>query len=119
MHIIGIVKKYVIEEYTTENGDAPFSEWIDGLKDSIAQLKVSQRIDRAMLGNFGDYKSIKGSKGLLEMRINYGPGYRVFYSITQGKIVLLLAGSIKRDQDKAIQKAAQYLADYERRNRHD
>lgn len=113
------MKKYEIEQYTKENGDTPFSEWVGGLKDQTAQRKIAQRIDRASLGNFGDFKSIKGAKGIFEMREHYGAGYRVFYSIIEKKIVLLLAGSIKRDQDKAIKQAKEYLADYERSNNHD
>lgn len=113
------MERYEIEEYTTENGESPFSEWASILKDETAQRKITQRIRRASLGNFGDFKSIKGAKGLFEMRINYGAGFRVFYSIIGDKVVLLLAGSIKRDQKKAITKAKEYLADYERRNRHD
>ncbi len=113
------MKKYDIEEYATENGGTPFSKWSENLKDKTAQRKIYQRIDRASLGNFGDYKNIKGAKGIFEMREHYGPGYRIFYSIIENKIVLLLAGSIKRDQDKAIETAKKYLADYERRKCHE
>ena len=109
------MKRYEIEEYIKENGDVPFSEWVGGLKNQTAQRKITQRIDRASLGNFGDFKNIKGAKGVFEMREHYGTGYRVFYSIIKNKIVLLLAGSIKRNQDKAIKQAKEYLTDYERR----
>ena len=108
--------RYEIEQYTKENGEIPFSEWIDDLKDKTAQRKILQRIRRASLGNFGDFKSIKGAKGIFEMREHYGAGYRIFYSIIGGKIVLLLAGSIKRDQNKTIKQAKEYLVDYERSN---
>jgi putative addiction module killer protein len=108
--------RYELEEYAKENGETPFSDWLEGLKDQKAQRKITQRIRRASLGNFGDFKSIKGTKGLFEMREHYGAGYRVFYSVIEDKIVLLLAGSIKRDQKKAIKQATEYLADYERNN---
>ena len=110
------MKRYEIEQYTKENGEIPFSEWINDLKDKTAQRKILQRIRRASLGNFGDFKSIKGAKGIFEMREHYGAGYRIFYSIIGGKIVLLLAGSIKRDQNKTIKQAKEYLVDYERSN---
>ena len=55
-------------------------------------------------------------KGLFEMREDYGPGYRIYYAIIHGEIVLLLAGSIKADQNKMIAVAAERLADYERRS---
>ena len=107
--------KYDIEEYTTEDGKSPFSDWVSGVKDKTVARKIARRIDRATLGNFGDCKSIQGAKGIFEMREHYGPGYRILYSIVENKVVLLLAGSIKRDQAKAITAAKQYLADYERR----
>ncbi len=110
------MKRYEIEQYTKENGEIPFSEWINDLKDKTAQRKILQRIRRASLGNFGDFKSIKGAKGIFEMREHYGAGYRIFYSIIGSKIVLLLAGSIKRDQNKTIKQAKEYLVDYERSN---
>lgn len=108
------MKRYELEEYIKENGETPFSDWLEGFKDQKIQRKITQRIRRASLGNFGDFKKIKGSKGLFEMREHYGAGYRVFYSIIENKVVLLLAGSIKRNQDKTIKQAKEYLASYER-----
>lgn len=111
--------KYDLEEYVTDKGKTPFTAWVNGLKDKTAPRKIAQRLQNARLGHFGDYKSITGTKGIYEMRIHYGPGYRVFYSIVQNKIILLLAGSMKRDQNGAIAKARHYLADYERRASHE
>jgi putative addiction module killer protein len=107
--------EYIVEEYRTANGRKPFAEWLDDLKDHVAKTKLTARIDRAAHGNFGDWKSIAGAKGVFEMRINYGPGYRIFFSIIGQKIILLLAGSSKREQDRTITKAKEYMADYERR----
>jgi len=107
-------KPYEIEEYTTQEGGSPFLEWINGLKDKIAQRKIAVRLRRASFGNFGDFKSIKGAKGLFELREHFGSGYRIFYSIVGNKIILLLAGSTKKDQNKVITKAKEYLVDYER-----
>ena len=106
---------YEIEEYVTADGKVPFSDWLLGVKDKRAQAKVHARIRRPSLGNFGDWKPITGAKGVFEMREHYGPGYRIFYSVIGNKIVLLLIGSEKKDQDKAITKAAAYLVDYEER----
>jgi len=108
---------YQIEEYITANDKSPYAEWFNSLKDSIGEAKLAGRIDRAAHGNFGDWKPITGAKGVYEMRENYGPGYRIFYSIVGRKIILLLAGSTKRDQDRTIAKAKEYMADYERRVR--
>ncbi|MBL1419968.1 MAG: type II toxin-antitoxin system RelE/ParE family toxin [Alphaproteobacteria bacterium] len=105
------MKKYQIEAYIAENGKVPFQDWLAGLKDSIAQTKVYARLDRASYGNFGDHKPIKGTKGLFEMRDRHGAGLRIYYTIIDAKIVLLLAGSTKKDQNKVIAKAKQYLED--------
>ena len=108
-----------IEVYEDENGNAPFADWLVKLKDKCAKVKIQTRIDRASLGNFGDFKSLKGTKNVYEMREHYGSGFRIFYTKVGRKIVLLLAGSTKKDQDKAISKAKEYLTDYKRRQNDD
>ena len=113
------MKKYEIEAYITEKGKVPFQEWLESLKDATAQTKIMMRLSRAEYGSFGDFKSIKGAKGLFEMRDKHGAGLRIYYSIIEGKILLLLAGSTKRKQDKAILKVKEFLADYKRRKKHD
>ena len=105
---------YEIEEYVTPDGNSPFAEWFDGLRDKTARTKLTARIDRAAHGNLGDWKAVAGSKGLYEMREHYGPGYRVYFSIVERKLILLLAGSNKRDQNRTITKAKNYLAHFER-----
>ncbi len=107
--------EYQIEEYVTARGKCPYAEWLENVRDTIARAKLLARVDRAAHGNFGDWKSLAGAKGVFEMRENYGPGYWVFYSIVGRKIILLLAGSTKKDRNRAIAKAKEYLADYERR----
>jgi putative addiction module killer protein len=109
------MKIYEIEAYVSEDGSAPFNEWLDCIKDKTAKTKLYARIERASYGNFGDWKSIKGVNGLFEMREHYGSGYRIFYTIVEQKIVLILAGSVKSEQDKVIIKASNYLATYKRR----
>ena len=109
--------KYKLEEYTTASGKSPFADWLFKLKDKLAQAKIRAKLLRATQGNFGDWKDIKGVKGLFEMREHYGGGYRVFYTIVDRKIVLLLAGSTKKDQNKTIALAKEYLDDYKRRNK--
>ena len=105
-------KQYSVVEYVTTHGKSPFGKWLLGLKDKRAKIKLHARIRRASLGNFGDWKDVKGAKGLFEMREHYGQGYRIFYTIIDNKIILLLAGSTKRDQNRTIAKAKDYLADY-------
>ncbi len=109
------MEKYEVEEYVTERSKAPFAEWLLHLKDKTGQAKILTRVRRASFGNFGDWKEIKGAKGLYEMREHYGPGYRIFYTIVGNKLIVLLAGSSKKDQKKALAQAKKYLADYEER----
>lgn len=84
-----------------------FESWLDGLRDERAQFKITQRILRLEGGNPGDWKPV--GDGVSEMRIDYGPGYRVYYTIRERVVYLLLCGSSKRDQDRAI-KLAKELA---------
>lgn len=110
---------YVIEEYADPSGSTPFGTWLLGLKDKRAQAKIRARITRASYGNFGDWKKIAGVPGLCEMREHYGPGYRVYYSVQGQTLVLLLAGSTKKDQNKAIDQAKARLTDYRARSKTD
>lgn len=111
------MKQYHIEEYADRNGKTPFKDWLLDLKDAVVRAKLTARIDRASHGNFGDWKRIKNAPGVFEMREHYGPGYRIFYTVIGQKIVLLLAGSLKRDQKKAIAAAKQRLVDYTERQK--
>ncbi|MCL2924724.1 MAG: type II toxin-antitoxin system RelE/ParE family toxin [Trichodesmium sp. MAG_R04] len=106
---------YEVEVYVDERGKSPFSEWITSLKDMRAKVKIQKRIDRLSLGNFGDYKALAGTNGLYELREHYGQGFRVYYAKVGLKVVLLLAGSNKKEQQKTISKAQDYFADYNRR----
>ncbi len=106
---------YDVEVYEDEKGRQPYSNWVLSLKDKRALAKIGARVDRAQRGNFGDWKTIKDSGGVREMREHYSPGYRIFYGVIGSKIILLLAGSTKKDQKKTIAKAREYLEDYERR----
>lgn len=112
------MKRFLVEVYQTAEGDAPFEAWLDALKDGQAVSAILARIRRASLGNFGDWKPLKGTDGLHEMRIHHGPGFRIFYSIVGGTIVLVLAGSTKSDQTRVIARAETYLADYYKRIKH-
>jgi putative addiction module killer protein len=90
----------------------PFREWLDGMKDTAAQARVSVRIARAEDGNFGDHKSVGG--GVYELRIPFGPGYRVYYAIDGQKIILLLLGGDKSSQSKDIEKAQKFWASHKK-----
>lgn len=100
-----------IRRYITAEGRIPFLEWYYSLRDGKAQVKVDARLERVSLGNFGDYKSV--GDGVCELRINYGPGYRIYFRQAGSKIVLLLCGGDKSTQEQDIQKAKEYSTDYE------
>ena len=80
-----------------------FLKWLQNLRDIRAAARIQVRIDRLSLGNPGDVKSLSG--GISEMRIDYGPGYRVYFTQHGETIVLLLCGGDKRTQDDDIVEA--------------
>ena len=84
-----------------------YGEWIAGLKDLRARARIAVRIDRLANGNPGDAKSV--GDGVAELRIDYGPGYRVYFTRKGQLVVLLLCGGDKSSQDRDIA-AAKALA---------
>jgi len=82
-----------------------FVKWLDSLRDLQARTRVLVRIERLVAGNPGDVKPV--GEGVSELRINYGPGYRVYYKQQGQTIIVLLAGGDKRTQTKDIQIALQ------------
>lgn len=104
-----------IEYYRTETGQKPFKGWLDGLRDTKARAKVRVRLDRARLGNLGDRKQV--GNGVWEMRIDYGPGYRVYFGLDGNRVILLLLGGDKSTQQKDIDLATGYWKDHQERKR--
>jgi putative addiction module killer protein len=80
-----------------------FAKWIDGLKDIRGRARILVRIERLTAGNPGDVKPV--GEGVSEMRIDYGPGYRVYYKKQGQALIILLAGGDKKSQAKDIQTA--------------
>ncbi|MDD5232513.1 MAG: type II toxin-antitoxin system RelE/ParE family toxin [Syntrophales bacterium] len=80
-----------------------FSRWFDSLRDRQARARINVRIRRLSLGNFGDAKPV--GEGVSELRIDFGPGYRVYFVQRGLTLVILLAGGDKRSQDRDIRKA--------------
>ena len=81
----------------------PFRKWFNKLRDERAQSRISEYLERLYQGNFSNVKSLGG--GISELKINYGPGYRVYYTERNGMIILLLAGGDKSTQERDITKA--------------
>ncbi len=101
--------EYEIEIYVLESGKAPFESWLKSLERNI-QNRIMARLDRVQLGNFGDHKIV--GKGVSELRFFFGSGYRVYYGVDDGKIVLLLTGGDKKSQNKDITQAQDYWKNY-------
>jgi putative addiction module killer protein len=80
-----------------------FAEWLDGLRDLQARARVQARLERLAAGNPGDVAPV--GEGVSELRINYGPGYRVYFKQCGRAILVLLAGGDKRTQAKDIKTA--------------
>ena len=100
-------------EYVTEDGKNVFRTWIRKLKDNTARARIRVRLNRIRLGNFGDCKPV--GEGVNEIRIDYGPGYRVYFSRNDFAVVILLCGGTKKKQSEDIKLAQKYWADYQRR----
>lgn len=99
-----------ILEYLDGKGRSPYGIWLASLKDPRAKAKVIMQVDRMELGLFGDSQPVGG--GVSELRIHYGPGYRVYYAKDGVNIYLLLYGGNKDTQKKDIIRAQKYWLEY-------
>lgn len=89
-----------------------FTKWLKRLKDTAARARILVRIQwLSFMGNFGDAKPV--GDGVFEMRIDYGPGYRLYYALRGSELVLLLIGGDKSSQQKDIVKAKKLNQEYE------
>ncbi len=99
-----------IQRYTTPDNGVPFEEWFNVLRDGKAKARIKLRLDRVQLGNLGDYRFV--GEGVYELKIDYGPGYRIYFGQIGTTIILLLIGGDKSTQDRDIRQAIQYWTDY-------
>ena len=99
--------------YQTRSGRRPFVEWLDGLDDRAARYRIESRLATVAAGSFGDVKSV--GNGVLELRVRWGPGYRIYFATVGEVVVLLLCGGDKRNQDDDIDEAKAYFDDFKRR----
>ncbi|PKN03345.1 addiction module killer protein [Candidatus Dependentiae bacterium HGW-Dependentiae-1] len=97
--------------YSTDAHKEPFTVWLDDL-DIKTQAIVFERINRVRGGNLGDHKRITGFPGLHEVRINHGPGFRIYFGKEKSTIVILLLGGDKKSQKRDIERAYGYWRDY-------
>lgn len=103
-----------VRRYQCVDGVVPLYDWLGDLRDARARAKLEIRFRRASMGIFGDIKSI--GDGVLELREDIGPGYRVYIGRHGVALVILLCGGDKRSQDADIKRAREYWLDWKRRN---
>ena len=101
--------------YVSNSGRDMVRQWLDDLHDARAAAGIVMRMDQLAAGNFGDCKPL--DDGVWELRIDHGPGYRVYYAMAGLKCVLLLCGGDKRKQAADIKRAVEYWNDYQRRTK--
>lgn len=105
---------FEIRIYQTADLKRPFVQWIEALTDAHARVRIQVRLARAALGNFGDHKPV--GDGVLELRIDWGPGYRVYFARVGAALLILLCGGDKTTQEEDIARAKSYLADFKARS---
>jgi len=93
------------------NQTETFSKWLLKLKDIKGKVSIIRRIDRARSGNFGDHKSV--GENISELRLTTGPGYRVYYTLKDNQLILLLIGGDKSTQNEDIRKAKKLYEELE------
>ena len=96
--------------FRTSNGRVPFEEWLGDLDDKRAIARVLARLARVRQGNLGDCKPV--GEGVSELRVDYGPGYRVYFGQKGRAIVVLLCGGDKRTQDRDIRMAKEFWREF-------
>lgn len=98
-----------LRQYQTEEGTEPFRLWITGLRDAEGRAVVRTKLNRVQAGNLANCRSLGG--GVHELKIHFGPGYRVYFGV-DGNFVVLLTGGNKSSQRRDIAKAKEYWTDY-------
>lgn len=94
---------YVVKHAHTENDVDLYQVWLDSLRDNRARARITTRVERAAKGNFGDHASV--GSNVYELRIDYGPGYRVYYVVVGTEVIILLGGGTKDRQQSDIDQA--------------
>lgn len=103
-----------IKVYESPQGNQPFTDWLNSIKDRTVKKRIIDRLDRIRFNNFGDNKSV--GDDVYELRLHFGSGYRIYYGQIEDIIILLLCGGDKSTQIKDIQKAKNYFSEYKETN---
>jgi putative addiction module killer protein len=104
-----------IEHYVTDTGVDVVQDWLSGLRDKQVRWTILRRLDRIKDNNLGRVRPLR--KGVWELKIDIGPGFRVYYALVGQTIILLLCGGDKSSQDADIHRAVGYWEDYQERIR--
>jgi putative addiction module killer protein len=104
---------YRLKHYVNSSGDDLFGAWLDSINDIRTRSRIAARLLRLNNGNFGDCKPV--GEGVWELRVDTGPGYRVYYAIDNGKVILLCEGGDKRTQRSDIKRAILRWQDWKER----
>jgi putative addiction module killer protein len=99
--------------YQREDGREPFTEWLDAVRDRVAQARIRVRLRQVQSGNFGDSEPV--GEGVIELRVHVGAGYRVYCGRYGASVVLLLCGGDKRSQAADIKRAKALWSEWKRR----
>ena len=103
-------KARILEMYVRKDGKVPYRDWFLRLKDKRSAAIILRRLDMLGQGGFGKHRVLGG--GLAELKIDHGPGYRIYIGLVGSVLVILLCGGDKSDQSKDIQTAKAYWNDY-------
>ena len=104
-----------LRHYTTADGQDLFAQWLDNLRDRHAQARIAARLLRLQNGNFGECRFV--GNGVWEQKIDWGPGYRVYYAIDGKSVVLLCDGGDKRTQAADIERAIGRWQEWQQRGK--
>jgi len=104
------MEELTVEIYQDDHGKQPLVEWLYSLKDIRTQARIENRLRRISTGNLGDHKAV--GAGVFELRLSFGPGYRVYFGRIGSVVILLLCGGDKGSQRRDIERAKTLLADY-------
>jgi putative addiction module killer protein len=106
---------WTVIEYTDEQEESPFAKWFSRIN-AQAAARISTALYRLGQGNLSNTRSV--GKGVFEYKVDFGPGYRIYFGRDGNRIIVLLTGGTKKQQGKDIRKAYSYWTDYKRQKRH-
>jgi putative addiction module killer protein len=99
-----------VKIYQDAHGNEPFENWLNSIRDKRTLARIDSRLRRVRLGNLGDHRSV--GEGVFELRLDFGPGYRMYFARIGNEVILLLSGGDKSTQMRDIAQVKFYFSDY-------